>query len=71
MIPVKEGTEKDESPLASGLQDVRIEVAHIQAASGETSDAMSEAKYPRSSAVAVMQRDGPKAATVRISPLRE
>lgn len=31
-------------------------------------DAAYEAKYPGSSAVPVMQADGPKAATVRISP---
>ena len=32
-------------------------------------DAAYEAKYPGSSAVQVMQGDGPKAATIRISPV--
>jgi hypothetical protein len=31
-------------------------------------DAAYEAKYPGSSAVPIMQRDGPRSATVRISP---
>jgi hypothetical protein len=31
-------------------------------------DAAYDAKYPGSSAVPIMQRDGPKSATVRISP---
>jgi hypothetical protein len=43
----------------------------FEAASDETSDAIDaayEAKYPGSSAVPIMQGDGPKSATVKISP---
>ena len=43
----------------------------FEAAGDEVSDAIDaayEAKYPGSSAVPVMQGDGPKSATVRISP---
>lgn len=53
--------------LVAGTEhDVTFEPA--DAATGDAIDAAYEAKYPGSSAVPIMQGDGPKAATVRISP---
>ena len=49
----------------------RVDVAFEPAGTDDEAaiDAAYEAKYPGSSAVPIMQGDGPKAAAVRISPL--
>jgi hypothetical protein len=51
---------------ASGHYEVTFEQAGEEVS--DAIDAAYEAKYPGSSAVPIMQGDGPKSATVRISP---
>ncbi|MCU1473038.1 DUF2255 family protein [Amnibacterium sp.] len=52
--------------VAGRIFEVTFEEADADV--GDAMDAAYEAKYPGSSAVPIMQADGPKSATVRISP---
>jgi hypothetical protein len=52
--------------IAGNSYEVTFEPAGVEVS--EAIDAAYETKYPGSSAVPVMQGDGPKSATVRISP---